>query len=173
MKKLTIFLGLLGFIFPVKAQQESEYYGRVGINTNTPQVTLDIVGRPTDPNAVDGVLVPRISLKELATKKNYGEKEIGTFLYVKDVKGNEIADRKHQLIFEDGFIWWTGSWWEPFGNNTIVLGRSHQGVLLSEEEPKIDERFASESIIGAMYMNPKTNTLYIWNGSQWIKGKAN
>jgi len=46
--KILLFAG-----FFIKAQ--------VGINTSTPQATLDVNGKPTDNTVLDGIIAPRIT----------------------------------------------------------------------------------------------------------------
>ena len=42
--------------------------GQVGINTQTPQTTLEVIGKPNDPNHYDGIIPPRITGDQLAQK---------------------------------------------------------------------------------------------------------
>lgn len=51
-------------------------YSQVGINTNTPQATLDVVGKPANTSTLDGILSP--VQKSSATNV----KKINTILYV-------------------------------------------------------------------------------------------
>ncbi len=61
MKKL---FSLLLFVFTIILRAQ------VGINTETPSATLDIIGKPDLPNHYDGIIPPRITGDQLATK-NY------------------------------------------------------------------------------------------------------
>lgn len=43
-------------------------HAQVGINTQTPEATLEVVGKPNDTNHYDGIIPPRITGEQLATK---------------------------------------------------------------------------------------------------------
>jgi hypothetical protein len=58
--KTLIYLFLSFFGIAVHAQ--------VGINTQTPEATLEVVGKPNDTNHYDGIIPPRITGEQLATK---------------------------------------------------------------------------------------------------------
>ena len=56
--------------------------GKVGINTPSPNATLDVTGNPTDTNAADGILAPRLTGNELKAKDAlYDTPQIGTLVY--------------------------------------------------------------------------------------------
>ncbi|WP_228459156.1 hypothetical protein [Chryseobacterium carnipullorum] len=42
--------------------------GQIGINTQTPEATLEVVGKPNDTNHYDGIIPPRITGNQLAAK---------------------------------------------------------------------------------------------------------
>ena len=42
--------------------------GQVGINTQTPETTLEVVGKPNDISHYDGIIPPRITGNQLAAK---------------------------------------------------------------------------------------------------------
>lgn len=42
--------------------------GQVGINTQTPEATLEVVGKPNDINHYDGIIPPRITGNQLVAK---------------------------------------------------------------------------------------------------------
>ena len=43
-------------------------HAQVGVGTNDPKATLDVVGKPTDTSTPDGVIAPRIKRTELIAK---------------------------------------------------------------------------------------------------------
>lgn len=45
---------------------------QVGINTQTPKASFDVVGKPTAVDVADGVMAPRLLLSELVAKTAYG-----------------------------------------------------------------------------------------------------
>lgn len=83
MKKLFI-LSLALFGIAAYAQQD----GRVGINTEEPKATLQVVGKPGVKEAPDGVQLPRLTKAELKEKTAYGTEQKGAMVYVYDASGD-------------------------------------------------------------------------------------
>ena len=54
---------------------------QVGINTENPETTLEIVGKPNDVSHYDGILPPRITGDQLA-QKTYSIAKTGTIVFV-------------------------------------------------------------------------------------------
>jgi len=55
--------------------------GQVGINTPDPKATLDVVGKPLDKTAFDGIIAPRVSGDDLRSKI-YTSEQTGALVYV-------------------------------------------------------------------------------------------
>ncbi len=55
--------------------------GQVGINTETPEATLEVVGKPTDINHFDGIIPPRVTGDQLALKF-YSNSKKGAIVFV-------------------------------------------------------------------------------------------
>ena len=68
-------------LLPVLLVTSYSFFAQVGINTDFPKATLDIVGSPTDPNKFDGVIAPRITASNLKSK-SYGSPQTGAIVYV-------------------------------------------------------------------------------------------
>ncbi|TGN24289.1 hypothetical protein [Empedobacter tilapiae] len=85
MKKNLLTLAFLGFTYFANAQ--------VGIDTNTPQATLDIKEKRTsnvnDVSAHDGILIPKVTKAELALKDTnaYTSIQNGAIIYVPNIGG--------------------------------------------------------------------------------------
>ena len=56
-------------------------YGQVGINTQTPKTTLEVVGKPNDIGHYDGIIPPRITGNQLAAKTYSSAKQGACLLY--------------------------------------------------------------------------------------------
>lgn len=82
MKKfLTLALAFAGIT--AYAQQE----GRVGINTEEPKATLEVLGKADDATKADGLIVPILTRAQLIEKTAYGDEQIGTIIYVSEIDG--------------------------------------------------------------------------------------
>jgi len=56
-------------------------FAQVGVNTQNPVVTLDVVGKPTDTSSLDGITAPRITGAQLRAK-TYTTAQTGTLVYI-------------------------------------------------------------------------------------------
>ena len=82
--------------------------GQVGINTQTPEATLDVVGKPNDVNHYDGILFPRISGDQL-TRKSYSSSKKGTVVFLTSpanlLSGQVINITEPGIYYFDGNLW--------------------------------------------------------------------
>lgn len=85
--------------------------GNVGINTPTPQATLDVVGARTDPAKLDGVIVPRLTGDQMAAK-TYTTAQTGAVAYAtvaaSSLTGQVTNVSAPGLYFFDGTVWVSG-----------------------------------------------------------------
>jgi len=73
----------------------SLFAAQIGINTNVPKATLDVVGKKGSTD-IDGLISPRLTRAELTAKGNslYGADQDGTIVYITDVSsGDELSQR--------------------------------------------------------------------------------
>ncbi|HUH34778.1 MAG TPA: hypothetical protein VL022_03015 [Moheibacter sp.] len=81
---------------------------QVGIGTQDPKATLDIVGSPTDASVMDGVILPRITGNQLAGK-SYGTAQQGAVVYVTAaataLTGQVVHVNAAGLYYFDGVVW--------------------------------------------------------------------
>ena len=95
MKKSLLSLSLLGVCMFANAQ--------VGIGTDTPQATLDVVGKPTDTATPDGIVAPRVTRDELSAKDAvYTAAQTGAIVYVTNIPFT-IATGKTSNISKVGY----------------------------------------------------------------------
>ena len=112
MKKHIIFLGALlfsGFAF-----------SQVGINTDTPKSTLDVVGKATDIISLDGITAPRLTGNQLRAK-TYTSAQTGALVYVTAADSAPAGQTVNVTIV--GYYYFDGSVWQKiYGNYTEVDG---------------------------------------------------
>lgn len=121
---------LLIFVFAiiVKAQ--------VGVNTQTPAATLDIVGKPDLPHHFDGIILPRITGDQLANK-TYSVLQKGAIVYVTQPASTLLGQVIH--IVEEGYYYFNGMFWnqmfkEPtYYDALIVLDETLSANTISEQ----------------------------------------
>lgn len=82
--------------------------GQVGINTQTPKATLDVVGKPNEATHFDGIIPPRITGNQLATK-TYTPSQTGAIIVATspavNLSGQVIHVTESGLYYFDGNVW--------------------------------------------------------------------
>ena len=88
------------------------YDNRIGINTTTPQTTLDVTA-PNDNTHIAGIQAPRLTRAELTAKGNslYGADQKGTLIYITDVSGGNATGQR-VVVTEPGYYYFDGSLWQ-------------------------------------------------------------
>lgn len=105
----------------------TKFYSQVGINTQTPNSTLEVVGRPTVNDHFDGIIPPKITGDQLAIK-NYSALQKGAIVYVTKSASNLSGQVIH--VVDEGYYFFNGMFWnqlykEPrFYDALIVLDES-------------------------------------------------
>ena len=103
MRKLSYFLLVIS---------TTSIYGQVGINTQTPEATLEVVGKPIDVNHYDGIIPPRITGNQLAAK-TYSSAKKGAMVYATsppaNLSGQVINVTESGIYYFDGTLWQTFS----------------------------------------------------------------
>ncbi|MCD1117521.1 hypothetical protein [Chryseobacterium turcicum] len=83
-------------------------FGQVGINTQIPEATLEVVGKPNDVNHYDGIIPPRITGNQLATK-TYSSAKKGAVVFATspatNFSGQVINVTDPGLYYFDGVLW--------------------------------------------------------------------
>lgn len=88
-------------------------YGQVGVNTDTPAVTLDIVGKPTQTTIMDGIIAPRIEGAQLRAK-TYTSAQTGALVYV-TLADNAPAGQTIDVT-TTGYYYFNGTKWVSTGS---------------------------------------------------------
>ncbi|KYH06600.1 hypothetical protein A1704_23655 [Chryseobacterium cucumeris] len=143
--KQILLLGTL--LFSVDA------FCQVGINTNTPHATLDIVGKPADTFAIDGVIVPRLTGDQLKTKDNlYTALQDGTIVYVTSPLTASQTTNKTVNVLEKGYYYFDIS--KGTGGQWLRMYYNYSGVLAGADG--IDAYTGSGVTISAANNNTTT-----------------
>lgn len=105
--------------------------GQVGINTNTPQTTLEVVGKPDDVNHYDGIIPPKITGNQIGAK-NYSYSKKGAVVYITAIPSNLSAQVIN--ITEPGLYYFDGNVWQAFSKEkhpteySILLQLDHNST---------------------------------------------
>jgi len=111
--KILLFAG-----FFIKAQ--------VGINTSTPQATLDVNGKPTDNTVLDGIIAPRITGDQLRAK-TYTAAQTGAMVYVSTA---DTAPAGQTIdVTTAGYYYFNGTKWVTYSSAASVNLYNTDGTL--------------------------------------------
>ena len=154
MKRLIYFL-----ILVVNIQLQAQ----VGINTQTPQATLDVVGKPSDVNSLDGFIAPRITASQLKAK-TYTSEQKGALIYVAEKFNiDDDAVGQVELVKTVGYYVFDGTRWKPFSNYAdtlydVVKRGNYAGRFISFSG---DDMTKEGTRSGALGVNTQTDS-YFW-----------
>lgn len=120
MKKLK--LSLLGLVLSFFS---TETYAQIGINTESPKATLDVVGKPAVATSADGVIAPRMTGDQLKAKDLvYLTEQTGALVYVTQAVGTPSI--KTAKVDKPGYYMFNGETWK------FAFGGSDTDILIGE-----------------------------------------
>lgn len=132
MKKIFILAGL-AFSMSAIAQKIKDYTGNVGINTETPQATLQIVAKNAGNNRPDGILIPKLTSAQASAKKALTTE--GTLLYIMD----DVKEGEHFVGAGKGFYYYDEAQtkWVKIGSGSAAAPTSEE---IFTRNIRIDDR---------------------------------
>jgi len=92
-------------------------FAQVGINTDQPKATLDVVAGSTGPLTAEGIIAPNLTRTQLISKDNsYTQDQKGAFVYVDSV-GAETLTAKTAKVLSPGYYYFDGNIWQKLSYN--------------------------------------------------------
>ncbi len=104
----------------------SSGFSQVGIGTTSPSAALDVVGSPTDPNAADGLIPPRMTGDQLKAKV-YTSAYAGAVVYVTSPPTTTNAQTVN--VARAGYYYFDSTKWMNF--QRVFFGSVYLGDISS------------------------------------------
>ncbi|KFF09781.1 hypothetical protein IW15_22245 [Chryseobacterium soli] len=92
-------------------------FSQVGINTDAPKATLDVVGKATDTSSLDGIIAPRLTGVQLRAK-TYTTDQTGTLVYVTTADTAPAGQTVN--VTSIGYFYFDGAVWQKVGNGAAA-----------------------------------------------------
>ncbi|AFR35628.1 hypothetical protein B739_1029 [Riemerella anatipestifer RA-CH-1] len=148
---------------------------QVGINTPNPKATLDVVGKASDADALDGIIPPRLKGVDLKAK-TYTLEQQGAIVYVTTPDTNPSAQTMN--VTSKGYYYFDGSSWQRFSEKAYtdsetvkVSGTSFQRAALTgdvtAEQNSNQTKVTKIQGSAVSATAPVVGQLLVWNGTQW------
>lgn len=99
----------------VMAVLSQSMFSQVGINTKTPNATLDITPKTTDGSKPEGLLIPQLDGNSLNTAA-YGTAQKGVIVYAKSAASP--TDSKTVNVTAEGYYYFDGNVWQKMTGAT-------------------------------------------------------
>ncbi len=140
-------------------------YGQVGINTQTPETTLEVVGKPNDISHYDGIIPPRITGNQLAAK-TYSSAKQGAVVYA--TSHSFKFDRSGQKYYPKAApYYFDGTLWQSFSKEIAPIEYYIVLTLDSNSTAGLNSNFgmvcASELLGKYQYISDRLKILCHWN----------
>ncbi len=113
MKKTLVSIALLGVSLTM---------AQVGINTEEPKATLDVVSSPADLTKTDGFIAPRLTGDELRVKNALYNAPDQTGAVIYATAADSAPAGKTVNVTEEGYYYFDGAVWVKFGSGAGAPG---------------------------------------------------
>jgi hypothetical protein len=95
---------------------------QVGVNTDTPKATLDVMGKPSDVTVADGFIAPRLTGNEIKAKDAlYGTDQTGVVVYV--TAAASPVSTKTANVTATGYYYFDGTVWQSLQSKTSITDK--------------------------------------------------
>ena len=126
-------------------------YSQIGINTNSPKASLDVVAAADRNSVLDGILIPQVSGDVLIIKwRTYTMAQKGIVVYVTAPPSIEFSTT--EKINKKGFYFYDGTKWIGFGDNIVPNPNPQAGKnIYTDNGELVEDRSVSMDKYGLLY----------------------
>ena len=124
-------------------------YAQVGINTEDPKATLDVMPTNTGATTAEGFIAPRLTRTQIISKDTqYALPQTGTIVYVTDLSGSTTT--KTAKITQIGYYYFDGTLWQPFSSSAVASSNPWYkvGTALPSTLNTDDSYLTAKTVIG-------------------------
>ena len=147
----------------------STTYAQVGINTEEPTSTLDVV-KSADETLADGIQSPRLTYSELVAKNNlYDANQTSALVYVTEGPASGVVPTgKVAKVLKEGYYYFDGEIWEPIVDTSIykangTIRGENRIVYMNSANGQNGKMFFTSRNNGATLSGALQNTGTIFN----------
>lgn len=118
-------------IFTIGVLVSCTAYSQVGIDTEAPKATLDVVGKPSDLTKTDGIIAPRLKGSELKAKDAlYTTDQKASLVYVTEALASADTTAKTVNVTSVGYFYFDGSIWQKLNAGNVAVEPWHNAATL-------------------------------------------
>lgn len=113
LKKIIALIFIMLFTF---------FYCQVGINTETPHATLEVLGKPNQFSVPDGIMIPKLDKIRLYFKRQaYGEEQKGALIFITEINAGVPDVPSMTNVTSPGFYFFDGELWQKMTPDIPVI----------------------------------------------------
>lgn len=135
-------------------------FSQVGINTETPKATFDVVGKAANAASIDGLIAPRLTGDQLRAKNAvYTTDQKGAIVFV--TEADTAPATKTINVTSLGYYYFDGSIWQKLGSGTDINIYKDNGTLISNRTVTLSDKtlsFSSSATTGTNHFEVDGST---------------
>lgn len=137
-------------------------FAQVGINTPTPNATLDVVAKTTDGSKPEGIIAPRLTGDQIKlADSQYASNQKGALVYATAAVGT--ASTKTANITKAGYYYFDGALWQRIINDYVNIYNSNGTLEANRIVTMADKTlsFTSTATTGTSHFQVDGTTLNV------------
>lgn len=159
-------------LFPALLLVGSFTFAQVGVNTELPNATFDVVGNPNDTNKFDGIIAPRISGDQLRSK-TYTSSQTGALVYV--TAADSAPSGQTLEVNSLGYYYFNGDpsvnrWVKMISSNDRKIRTLNTGIIANDDSTLLLTGDVSLPIANASNQGKVYNLINDTSGNVTING---